>query len=458
MSVEIPSVSPAIVDWVRRTDPHAGHRLPLLEEAERLLAPDGQPGKPVERRRLAAKLERWRYQHLERCAGRVGAEDRRLVDVLDLAANELAGRPPRNARAVRWAIGAQPRDRAGSGDWPALAEALACLEPGMDLETVVARARKVTDRHFGRPGAEPAGSRRRMALYAPLYLSSHCINYCTYCGFRHPRDINRKHLNLEEILGEAAVLKGRGFRHVLLVAGDFPRLTSAGYCGQAIGALCQRGLQPTVEIAPQSTDDYALLAAAGAHGVTLYQETYDEARYAVYHPRGSKAAFDWRLEGLERAAEAGIERLGLGFLLGLADPRDDLAAMLRHGRYLESRFPGRVIAFSLPRIREAPQGFQAPFTVDDATFVRLYAAVRIAFPRAELVLSTREAAALRNQLAAMCITQISAGSSTTPGGYCAGDAELRLGEQFPVCDRRSPAEVAEWLNGQGFRLTWGLPQ
>ena len=49
--------------------------------------------------------------------------------------------------------------------------------------------------------------------------------------------------------------------------------------------------------------------------------------YAAYHPRGSKRMYDWRLEGLDRAAEAGLGRLGLGILLGLSDPRDDLLAL-----------------------------------------------------------------------------------------------------------------------------------
>jgi len=293
-----------------------------------------------------------------------------------------------------------------------------------------------------------------MALYAPLYLSSHCINYCTYCGFRYPHQIRRKHLTQEEAVREAAVLGERGFRHILLVAGDFPSLTTVDYYSGILRELTARGIYPAVEIAPQSTNAYAELAAAGARGVTLYQETYVEDLYRLYHPRGSKASFDWRLEGLERAAEAGMARLGLGVLLGLADPRQDLACMMRHGRYLESRFPDRTLAFSLPRIREAPQGFLAPYPVDDETFVRLYCALRIAFPRAELVLSTREPAWLRNRLAAVCVTQMSAGSCTTPGGYEDAATAEELGQQFPVCDRRSPAEVADWLRSAGFEVAW----
>ena len=156
-----------------------------------------------------------------------------------------------------------------------------------------------------------------------------------------------------------------------------------------------RGVKAAIEIAPQPTESYAALAAAGACGLTLFQETYDEGRYACYHPRGTKASYDWRLTAPERAAEAGIRRLGLGFLLGLADPPQDLLAMARHAAYLQDRFPGCALAFSLPRIRKAPAEFVPPYSVDDDLLVRMYAALRLAFPEATLVLSTRECPELR---------------------------------------------------------------
>ena len=127
--------------------------------------------------------------------------------------------------------------------------------------------------------------------------------------------------------------------------------------------------------------------------------------------------------------------------------------MLRHARYLQSRYAACGLAFSLPRIHEAPAGFEPPCPVDDPTFVRLYCALRIAFPRAQLVLSTRETPELRNRLAEICITQISAGSSTVPGGYDASCDE-NCGAQFPVCDHRSPAEMARWLETRGFDVIW----
>jgi 2-iminoacetate synthase len=296
-----------------------------------------------------------------------------------------------------------------------------------------------------------------MLLYAPLYLSSYCVNHCVYCGFRYPAQIERKQLSAAEAVEEARILHDRGFRHVLLVAGDYPQRMTTAYYVEIIGRLKELGIAPTVEIAPQTTGAYAEMAAAGVCGVTLYQETYNEELYGLYHPRGPKVSYDWRLEGLERAAEAGIRRLGLGVLLGLADPREDLRAMMRHARYLGRRFPECPLAFSLPRIREAPPEFETPYPVDDETFIRMYCALRVAFPKATLVLSTRERAELRGRLARICITQMSAGSCTSPGGYTATHQPRPLGKQFPICDHRRPAEVAASLDHAGIQPVWEVP-
>ena len=293
-----------------------------------------------------------------------------------------------------------------------------------------------------------------MLLYAPVYVSSDCVNYCLYCGFRYPLQIPRRHLTVEESLDQARILRQRGFRNILIVGGEFPSQTTPAYYREIIQTLADDGFEPGIEIAPQTIDAYAELVAAGACSLTLYQETYDRALYAKYHTRGPKASYDWRLESHDRAAEAGIPRLGLGVLLGLADPRADLLATLRHAAYLSDRFPDRTLAFSLPRIHEAPEGFEIPFAVSDEDLIRFYCAVRIAFPRAILVLSTREQADLRNTLAKICITQMSAGSSTAPGGYGPHDPSQDAGEQFPVSDHRSPAEVAAWLEQEGFEIAW----
>ena len=441
----------SFADWVRATDARASRHLTLLGRAARLLS--GEENALLDQRHeLAGKLRRWRLEHLDERFGRLAPQDRGLANALDLAANELAGCKPRPPRTPHAAI----HDTAH--DTGSIAEAKLCLDPQVGLEEVVLRAGQLTLARFTVPSSPAASARRRMLLYAPLYLSSYCTNHCTYCGFRYPHQIQRRHLTLTEALHEAEILRSRGFRHILLVAGDSPQLTTPKYFAEIIRALMARGIDPGIEIAPQSTDSYAEMVAAGACGITLYQETYNEELYGLYHPRGTKASFHWRLEAIERAAEAGIARLGLGILLGLADPQEDLLAMMRHAQYLHGRFPDRRLAFSLPRIYQAPEGFEAPYRIDDETFIRMYCTLRIAFPDAELVLSTREPAPLRHRLARICITQMSAGSRTVPGGYEEPGTDSPRGQQFPISDHRTPAEVAAWLRDAGFQPVWEIPQ
>ena len=438
-----------LCEWIRRVDDHAEARIDVLQRAAAILGGECQTS-VSERRELADKIEHWRYQHLNARVGKLVTEDARLLDALDLAANELAGRQARPPRRTRDLL---RDDSFGTGR---VSEACEMLDEAYPLSRLIEQATALTIERFGEPASVASpGSDRRMLLYAPLYLSNHCINHCTYCGFRFPLQIERTHLTFDQAKLEANILIDRGFRHILLLGGDFPKLTTAEYYGEMIEYLAQRGVATAVEIAPQSTADYAKLVRAGACGVTLYQETYDEVLYAKYHPRGTKAWYDWRFEGLDRAAEAGMRRLGLGFLMGLADPMDDMKAMMRHAVYLQDRYPDCTLAFSLPRIHDAPQGFQPPHSIDDDLFVRFYCVLRLAFPEAQLVLSTRENAALRDRLATICITQMSAGSCTAPGGYESSECHSS-GEQFPVTDQRSVETVADWLTDHSFRLTWEI--
>ncbi len=439
---------PVFADWLRDTDDHADHHLALICRVECCLSEFNLA--TDKSRELAEKLERWRYQHLNERDCQLSAVDEKFIDALDLTANRLAGRTARLPRRTHHAL------HDSSLETQSLSEATETLDPRFPLEALIDRAGRITAEHFGPlvGGQTTISSRRQMLLYAPLYVSSHCVNHCTYCGFSYSLDIQRRHLTLDEVAEQIAVLQNQGFGHLLIVGGDFPRLTTTGYYCDVAQAMRSRGIIPAIEIAPQATSSYEALVAAGVHGLTLYQETYDERLYAEYHQRGPKANYHWRLESHDRAAEAGMPRLGLGVLLGLADPRQDVLAMMRHGAYLLNRFPDRTLAFSLPRIHEGPDGFSVKHPVSDEQLIRLYCALRVAFPTAPLVLSTRESIELRTRLAEICITQMSAGSSTTPGGY--GNDEPTDGEQFAITDERSPAEVAERLEQAGFRVAWSL--
>jgi 2-iminoacetate synthase len=469
--VNLPAIA-EFVELVKATDEDADHRLPLVEQAAPVLSAAATISED-ERESLAEKFERWRYQRLNKYSPWLSANDRRLSAVLDLAASKILQSHPRPPKSPRTAIhpGACSESQLDQGSRPTgFAGFEAVLDPQVPLEEIAREASVLTSQYFRSPpskvtqrtapGDELALSelppRWRMRLYAPLYLSNYCVNHCLYCAFRFPNELDRVHLSVDQAIAEAEILRTQGHQHVLVVAGDFPKLTSTDYLVTIIRELVARGFSVSVEVAPQSTVSYAKMVRAGASGVTLYQETYQEELYGRLHPRGPKMWFDWRLEAPERAAEAGMRRLGLGILLGLADPALDIRCLIRHGQYLLDRFPEVKLAFSLPRIHEAPDAFKSGVAVDDETFIRLYCALRFSFPTADLVLSTREPPSLRDQLARICITQMSAGSRTAPGGYTGMENGSPNREQFPVFDRRTTSQVADALALSGFDLTWDV--
>jgi 2-iminoacetate synthase len=214
-----------------------------------------------------------------------------------------------------------------------------------------------------------------------------------------------------------------------------------------------RSLVPEVdlEVGPADEEDYDAWGRAGASGLVCYQETYQREPYALLHPRGPKSRYEFRLGTLERAGRAGVCRLGLGVLLGLANPVMDLLAVIAHARFLAREFPRARITASLPRLRPAVPSFRPAYVVDRESLVLYYALLRLALPDVGLVVSTRESAELRGRLLKAGATQMSAGSVTTPGGYASGE---RGGGQFEIADQRSPKEVVRDLESHGYRVIW----
>ena len=356
----------------------------------------------------------------------------RELDRLDVVG--LAGRAFTDAEVTR-ALGRQDRD---------LADLAALLSPaaGRRLEELAQAARAVTLRRFG----------RAVRLYAPLYVSNACLSSCTYCGFAKDLPIARRTLTVEEVEREARLLTGRGFRHLLLVAGEHRVEVSSDYLVAVVQRL--RPLVPSLSIETQtwSDDTYARLVATGLEGVVHYQETYDRQRYAETHVAGWKRDYDRRLTSTERAAEAGVRRLGIGALLGLAaDWRADVLAVAAHAAFLVKTYWRTEVTVSLPRIKPSASGYRPLVPVSDAEYVQALSALRLFEPEAGIVLSTREPAALRDGLVRIAVTTMSAGSSTEPGGYSApGEAT----EQFSISDDRSPAEVAAMLEAAGYEPVW----
>lgn len=327
------------------------------------------------------------------------------------------------------------------GDLRALA---ALLSPAATphLERIAQVAATETVRRFG----------RTVRLFAPLYVSNACLSSCTYCGFAKDLPIARRTLSVDEVESEARILTGRGFRHLLLVAGEHRVEVSADYLLACVERL--RPFVPSISVETQtwSDDTYARLAAAGCEGVVCYQETYDRPQYAEVHLKGWKRDFDRRLVAVERAADAGIRRLGLGALLGLApDWRRDVLALAAHARHLVGRSWRTEVTVALPRISGNAAGFGAVVAVTDREYVQALAALRLFEPEAGIVVSTREVPAMRDGLVRICATTLSAGSSTEPGGYSSpGVAQ----EQFALSDERTPAQVAAAIEALGYEPVW----
>ncbi|MCI6278279.1 MAG: 2-iminoacetate synthase ThiH [Bacteroidales bacterium] len=288
-------------------------------------------------------------------------------------------------------------------------------------------------------------------LYIPLYLSSYCTNSCVYCGFSLLNKIIRKKLTMEEIDEEIEAIKKLGYQHLLLVAGESPRHADADYYAEVIRKLRPHFAQLSIEVQPMSVEDYKKVVDAGVSSLSVYQETYNEANYKTYHPRGLKSDFRFRLETPERAAEAGMKKIGIGALLGLDDWYADAYCTALHLKYLEKRFWETRYSISLPRLRPEVGGFEPKEPVDDKSMVQLICAFRILSQTTDITLSTREAAPFRDMAIRLGINSVSAGSSTQPGGYAHPQKEL---EQFEINDSRTPEEMIAAIKEQGYEPVW----
>ncbi|RJQ52393.1 MAG: [FeFe] hydrogenase H-cluster radical SAM maturase HydG [Nitrospiraceae bacterium] len=283
---------------------------------------------------------------------------------------------------------------------------------------------------------------KRIVLFAPLYLSNECVNDCLYCGFRTGnRDARRKTLSINETVEEAKLLSGRGYKRLLLVASEHPKLAGIDYIEQSVNAVYKntdiRILHANT--APMSVEDFRRLKECGIGVYQCFQETYHIPTYRHMHRKGAKADYAWRLNVMDRAIEAGFKDVGMGVLLGLYDWRWEVGALIAHSRRLINKYGFGPHTLSVPRLQPA-QGSAAHnsrFKVSDEDFRKIVAIYRLALPYVGVVISTREPSGLRDELIQTGASQISAGSKTSPWGYIGnGDTE-----QFEVGDRRSLEEV-----------------
>ena len=291
---------------------------------------------------------------------------------------------------------------------------------------------------------------RRVVLFAPLYLSSYCTNGCLYCGFRAGGGGGpRKALSSEEVVREARALEAMGFKRVLLVTGEDPA-RGPDYIVSSVRAVYENTGMRIVHVNAPPMDGPALseIKAAGVGVFQVFQETYHRETYRLMHPFGPKSDFDYRFTVMDRALSAGFRDVGIGPLFGLYDYRFDALSTIAHSMRLYERFGTHAHTISIPRLRPAPGSAlkEAPRPVTDRELKKITAVFRLCIPSAGVVVSTREPAPLRAALLRAGASQMSAASSTEPGGYASASSAAR---QFNTDDHRGLLEVMVSIIEQG---------
>jgi 2-iminoacetate synthase len=345
-------------------------------------------------------------------------------------------------------------DKAGEAKGLSLRESAALLNINNPeiLEELFHKAKEVKEKIYG----------NRLVLFAPLYITNLCVNNCLYCAFRKDNlELKRRSLNLNEIEEEARYLVLQGQKRILLVAGEHPKKASVHFIGQAIERIYSVNLNGNnirrlnVNAAPMSLDNFKTLKSFGIGTYQCFQETYHFKTYEQMHTSGPKSDYAYRLYAMDRAFQAGIDDLGIGALFGLTDYKFETLALLMHAAYLDRVYGVGPHTISMPRLEpalNAPAALQPPHAVDDISFKKIIAAIRLSVPYTGMILSTRERAELRRELFAVGISQISAGSRTAPGSYkesqeSLDDHEL---EQFQLGDHRPLDEVVQDITRLGY--------
>ncbi len=343
-------------------------------------------------------------------------------------------------------------DKAKLGNGLSHREAAVLLECEISEKNdeIFALAKKIKQEYYG----------NRIVLFAPLYLSNYCVNGCVYCPYHAKnKHIPRKKMTQEEIKEEVIALQDMGHKRLALETGEDPVNNPIEYVLESIKTIYsinhKNGAirRVNVNIAATTVENYRKLKEAGIGTYILFQETYDKERYEKLHPTGPKHNYDYHTEAMDRAMQGGIDDVGMGVLFGLSTYKYEFSALLMHAEHLEAVFGVGPHTISVPRIRKAddidPNAFENG--IDDDTFAKIVACIRIAVPYTGMIISTRESKKCRERVLELGISQISGGSKTSVGGYAHPECESKEDTaQFDVEDRRTLDEVIRWLMELGY--------
>ncbi len=299
----------------------------------------------------------------------------------------------------------------------------------------------------------------RIVMFAPLYLSNHCVNGCVYCPYHAKnKTIPRRKLTQEEIRREVIALQDMGHKRLALETGEHPKFSPIEYVLESIDTIYsihhKNGAirRVNVNIAATTVENYTKLKDAGIGTYILFEETYDREAYERLHPTGPKSDWAYHTEAMDRAMLGGIDDVGVGALFGLSNYRYDVVGILMHAEHLEARFGVGPHTISVPRIRPAddidPKDF--PDAVTDEVFRRIVAVLRIAVPYTGMIVSTRESKRSRELVLDVGVSQLSGGSKTSVGGYAEGIEDAEDSAQFDISDNRTLDEIVGWLLELGY--------
>lgn len=299
----------------------------------------------------------------------------------------------------------------------------------------------------------------RIVMFAPLYLSNHCINGCVYCPYHYKnKHISRKKLTQEEIRKEVIALQDMGHKRLALETGEDPVNSPIEYVLESIKTIYsikhKNGAirRVNVNIAATTIENYRKLKEAGIGTYILFQETYHKENYEVLHPTGPKHNYAYHTEAMDRAMEGGIDDVGVGVLFGLNMYRYDFVGLLMHAEHLEAAMGVGPHTLSVPRIRPAEDIDPGDFKdgISEEIFEKIVAVLRIAVPYTGMIISTRESRQTRERVLKLGVTQLSGGSKTSVGGYAEAETEEDNSAQFDVDDKRTLDEIVNWLLKLGY--------
>lgn len=339
---------------------------------------------------------------------------------------------------------------------PREAAALIQLEDQDLLDKVFATALAIKRKIYG----------KRIVLFAPLYLSSYCINECAYCGYHRSSSAVRKMLTMDEIREEVRALEALGHKRLMIDMGEDPKRMPIEYVLDAMKTIYETFQDQgsirriNVQIAATTVEEYRKLKAAGTGTYILFQETFHRETYAKMHRGGPKRDYDWHTTAPHRAQEGGIDDVGTGVLYGLYDYRFEVVAQLMLVGNLEKVFGVGPHTISVPRMRAAEDVDLTtyPHLVTDDQFMKIVAVLRLSVPYTGMIISTREDPEFRDRVIDLGISQMSAGSCVGVGGYKARLDSFKHGArdaapdntpQFQVHDSRTPDEILRHICESG---------